>query len=51
VRAALQAGASHRVAVSGGVAELLVEETFGAVVSRAREKVRLALERGHNRVA
>lgn len=50
VRAALQAGTRHRVAVSGGVAELEDEEGFGEVVSRARERVSLARGRGHNRV-
>ncbi len=51
VRAALQAGSGHRAAVSAGVAELLTAETFGALVTRARDRVRLALEHGHNRVA
>jgi CheY-like chemotaxis protein/GGDEF domain-containing protein len=51
VRAALQAGTNYRVSVSGGVAELGLEDTFGGIVSRAREKVKLALARGHNRVA
>ena len=51
VRAALQAGTGHRAAVSAGVAELLPSETFGALVSRARNRVQLALEHGHNRVA
>jgi CheY-like chemotaxis protein len=51
VRAALQAGSGHRAAVSAGVAELLAAETFGALVTRARERVRLALQHGHNRVA
>ncbi len=51
VRAALQAGTGHRAAVSAGVAELLPSETFGALVSRARDRVQLALEHGHNRVA
>ena len=51
VRAALQAGTGHRAAVSAGVAELLAAETFGALVTRARERVQLALEHGHNRVA
>jgi len=51
VRAALQAGTGHRAAVSAGVAELISAETFGALVTRARERVRLALEHGHNRVA
>jgi CheY-like chemotaxis protein len=51
VRAALQAGTGHRAAVSAGVAELLAAETFGTLVTRARERVRLALEHGHNRVA
>jgi CheY-like chemotaxis protein/GGDEF domain-containing protein len=51
VRAALQAGTGHRAAVSAGVAELLASETFGTLVTRARERVRLALEHGHNRVA
>ena len=51
VRAAMQAGARDRVAVSGGVAALLPDETFEAVVARANEKVRLARDRGHNRIA
>ena len=51
VRAALQAGTGHRAAVSAGVAEFLAAETFGALVARARERVQLALEHGHNRVA
>ena len=50
VRAALQVGARHRVAVSGGVAELKAEERFGDVVGRARERVMVARSRGHNRV-
>ena len=50
VRAALQAGARHAVAVAGGVAELNDEEGFGEVVSKARERVGLARGRGHNRV-
>jgi CheY-like chemotaxis protein len=50
VRAAMQAGARHRVSVSGGVAELLANETVESAVARAHEKVRLARERGHNRV-
>ena len=50
VRAALQAGASHRVAVAGAVAELDDEEGFGEVVSKARERVGLARGRGHNRI-
>ena len=51
VRASLQVGTGHRAAVSAGVAELLAAESFGALVTRARERVRLALEHGHNRVA
>jgi diguanylate cyclase (GGDEF)-like protein len=51
VRAALHASGNHRLAVSAGVAELQDQETFGGVVARARDRVRLALERGHNRVA
>ena len=51
VRAAMQAGARHGAAVSGGVAELLADDTFEAVVARANEKVRLARDRGHNRLA
>jgi CheY-like chemotaxis protein len=51
VRAALQAGTGHRAAVSAGVAELLASESFGTLVTRARERVQLALEHGHNRVA
>ena len=50
VRAALQAGARHRVAISGGVAEIDAEERFGDVVGRARDRVALARSRGHNRV-
>jgi PleD family two-component response regulator len=50
VRAAMQAGGRHRVAVSGGVAELEPEEAFGAVMRRARARVTEALGRGHNRV-
>jgi diguanylate cyclase (GGDEF)-like protein len=50
VRAAIQAGARHRVAVAGGVAELLANESVESAVARANEKVRLARERGHNRV-
>ena len=51
VRAALQAGARHSVAVSGGLAELRADDTFESVVTRANEKVRLARERGHNHLA
>jgi CheY-like chemotaxis protein len=51
VRAALQAGTGHRAAVSAGVAELVASETFTTLVTRARERVHLALEHGHNRVA
>ena len=51
VRAALQAGSGYRAAVSAGVAEFLAAETFGALVTRARDRVRLALQHGHNRVA
>ena len=50
VRAALHAGARHRVAISGGVAELQADERFGDVVDRARERVAMARGRGHNRV-
>ncbi|MCC7418105.1 MAG: GAF domain-containing protein [Acidobacteria bacterium] len=51
VRAALHAGADRRVPVSGGVAELIAPETFGAVIDRAQERVRLAQQQGRNRVA
>ena len=50
VRAALQAGSGHRLYVSGGVAELEAEERFADVVDRARQKVAMAVGRGHNRV-
>jgi diguanylate cyclase (GGDEF)-like protein len=50
VRAALHAGARHRMAISGGVAELNGDERFGDVVDRARQKVAIARGRGHNRV-
>jgi len=51
VRAAMQAGGRHRVAVSGGVAELATDEQFSTVVTRARAKVAEARVRGHNRVS
>jgi len=51
VRAAMQAGGQHRVAVAGGVAELDADEQFGAVVRRARARLAEALARGHNRVS
>jgi diguanylate cyclase (GGDEF)-like protein len=51
VRAAMQVGARFQVAVSAGVEELQNGEAFATVVERAREKVRSARERGHNRVA
>jgi len=51
VRAALAAGARQRLAVAGGVAELLPDEPFDSVVARADDRVRMARERGHNRVA
>jgi diguanylate cyclase (GGDEF)-like protein len=51
VRAALAAGARLPLAVAGGVAELLPDEAFDSVVARADHRVRMARERGHNRVA
>jgi diguanylate cyclase (GGDEF)-like protein len=51
VRAAMQAGARFPVAVSGGVAELLAEDTFESVMARANQQARLAKSRGHNRVS
>jgi diguanylate cyclase (GGDEF)-like protein len=51
VRAAMHAGAGRRVAVSGGVAELLPDENFESAVARATEQMQVARERGHNRVA
>ena len=51
VRAAMQAGGQHRVAVAGGVAELDTDEQFVSVVRRARAKLAEALARGHNRVS
>jgi diguanylate cyclase (GGDEF)-like protein len=50
VRAAMQARGGRRVAVSGGVAEVELNEQFGNVVDRARERVMQALKHGHNRV-
>jgi Diguanylate cyclase, GGDEF domain len=50
VRAALSAGTKHRIAVSGGVAQLADDERFMDVVDRARQKVSVAVSRGHNRV-
>jgi diguanylate cyclase (GGDEF)-like protein len=51
IRAAMQAGARSPVAVSGGVAELLAEDTFESVMARANQQARLAKARGHNRVS
>jgi diguanylate cyclase (GGDEF)-like protein len=51
LRAAMQAGARHPVAVSGGVAELQAEDTFETVMARADQQARLAKARGHNRVS
>lgn len=51
VRAALHAGTGYRAAVSAGVIEVLADDTVTAVMVRAKDRVRLALERGHNRVA
>jgi len=51
IRAAMQAGARQSVAVSGGVAELLAEDTFESVMARANQQARLAKARGHNRVS
>jgi diguanylate cyclase (GGDEF)-like protein len=51
IRAAMQAGAKYPVAVSGGVAELLAEDTFESVMARANQQARLAKARGHNRVS
>jgi len=50
VRAALSAGSKHRLAVSGGVAEITNEERFLDVVDRARQKLAVAVSRGHNRI-
>lgn len=51
VRAAMQAGARHSVAVAGGVAEAdPAERQFEEVVERARARVAMAVNRGHNRV-
>jgi GGDEF domain-containing protein len=51
VRAAMQAGARHSVAVAGGVAEAdPAERQFEEVVERARARVAMAVDRGHNRV-
>ena len=46
VRAAMEVGGQRRVAVSGGVAELELNEQFGAAVGRARAKVAIALHHG-----
>jgi hypothetical protein len=51
VRAAMQAGARHTVAVAGGVAEAdPAVRQFEEVIARARERVAMAVDRGHNRV-
>ena len=51
MRVTLQAGARRDIAVAGGIAELLGDETFESVVMRALERVQLARKQGHNRVA
>ena len=51
VRAVIQAGANPRIAVTCGVAEFLADEPFESALTRASDKVRLARERGPNRVA
>ena len=51
VRAAVKIAGPESVAVSGGVAELQPEDSFESVLARATQKVELARERGHNRVA
>jgi diguanylate cyclase (GGDEF)-like protein len=51
VRAAMAAGARNHIAVSGGVAQLEHNEHFGDVVQRARQRVLMALDQGHNRVS
>ena len=51
VRAAMQAGSRHAVAVAGGVAEAdPAVRQFDDVVKRARARVAMAVDRGHNRV-
>lgn len=51
VRAAMQAGSRHAVAVAGGVAEAdPAVRQFDEVVKRARARVAMAVDRGHNRV-
>lgn len=50
VRAAMGAASGHRIAISGGVAEMAHDEQFGSVVKRAGEQLMLALSHGRNRV-
>jgi diguanylate cyclase (GGDEF)-like protein len=50
VRAALSAGVKHRLPVSGGVEEVEHDGSFFDSVDRARQKVAIAVDRGHNRV-
>ena len=51
VRAAMEAGARHAIAVAGGVAEAdPAVRQFDDIVKRARERVAIAVDRGHNRV-
>jgi hypothetical protein len=51
VRAAMQAGSRHSVAVAGGVAEAdPAVRRFEEVVKQARARVAIAIDRGHNRV-
>ena len=51
VRAVLQAGGGYRLAVSGGVAELQADESFGDAAARAAEQMRRARDAGRNHVA
>ena len=44
------AASGHRIAISGGVAEMAHDEQFGSVVKRAGEQLMLALSHGRNRV-
>ena len=50
VRAALSAGTKNRVPVSGGVEEIDHDVSFLDVIDRARQKVAIAFDRGHNRI-
>jgi PleD family two-component response regulator len=51
VRAAMQAAGGRRLAVSGGIVEMLPEDSLDSAVERAQKQLQVARDRGHNRIA